>query len=493
MKKVNRREFIKMALAASGGLAALGGESIMGQGESAATRPNLVFVFPDEMRRQAMAFLNEDPVITPNLDRLAGEGLALTSAVSNFPVCSPYRGMLMTGKYPFSNGVISNCFSADLAKTSYLRQADRCLSDVLRDAGYNCGYIGKWHLDRPHEPYVEPPRGGGWGVWDEFVPPERRHGFGFWYSYNCYDGHMTPHYWTTGASRDEKTEIREWSVKHEADVAIEYIENSDGKRRDPDKPFALFVAHNPPHMPFNLVPDEYVARYGDRTYRDLLTRPNVDLSIEDGPTAQAKRWVKHYFAAVTGIDEHLGRILACLKEQDLEDNTIVVFTSDHGDMMGSHDLMHKNQIYEESFGVPFIIRWPGKVKAGTREDMLFSAPDVMPSLLGLIGLQGMIPEGVEGTDHSGVLLGKSTARPDSALYMHINPASPQYGRRGLRTPRYTFVVERRKGGEQMILHDNERDPYQLKNVADQSKPVVAELTKELNAWLESTGDPWARA
>nr|NIM49726.1 sulfatase [Gemmatimonadales bacterium] len=107
---------------------------------------------------------------------------------------------------------------------------------------------------------------------------------------------MTPHYWRTDASRDQKTEVREWSVKHEADIAIEYIENRSGKHRDPSKPFALFVANNPPHMPFGLVPEQYVERYAGRSPEDLLIRPNVDLSIDEGHTAYARRWVKHYFA-----------------------------------------------------------------------------------------------------------------------------------------------------------------------------------------------------
>ena len=454
--------------------------------------PNLLFVFPDEMRRQAVGAMDADPVITPNLDRLAAEGLVLTNAVSNFPVCSPYRAMLMTGQYPFSNRVIQNCHSAPFAKTSYLRKEDRCLSDVLHDAGYSLGYIGKWHLERPQQPYVEPPRDDGY-VWDEFPPPERRHGFDFWHAYNCYDMHLTPHYWPTQATRDHRLEVGEWSVKHEADIAIEYLENADGKHRDPDKPFALFIAHNPPHMPFHAVPEQYVEMYRDRTADDLLTRPNVDLSIDEGPTATAMRSVKPYFAAVTGIDDNLGRLLECLKREGLEENTIVVFTSDHGEMMGSHNLMYKNQIYEESLGVPFILRWPGKIAPG-RDDLLFSAPDNMPTLLGLMGLGDTIPEAVQGADYSNILRGQAGHRPPSALYLEIDPTHPTLGRRGLRTHQHTFLIDRTADRPPItILHDNDKDPYQLHNLADQSPSLVEELTKELNAWLEKTSDPWAKA
>jgi len=493
MTKISRREFIKAGIGASVGITVLGGKDNLAKPDEGTRPANLVFVFPDEMRRQAVGCMGEDPVITPNLDRLAREGLVMTNAVSNQPLCSPYRAMLMTGKYPHSNGVLTNCMAYPEHATSYLRGEERCISDVLRDAGYSLGYLGKWHLERPHEPYVEPSRGGGpRDIWDEFTPAERRHGFDFWYSYGCYDHHLKPHYWTTEASRDERTEVSEWSVKHEADVAVGYIRNQDGKHRDPERPFALFIAHNPPHMPFGLVPERYVEMYGNRTYRDLLTRPNVDLSMDEGFTAEAKRWVKHYFAAVTGIDEQLGRILGCLREEGLEDDTIIVFTSDHGEMMGSHNLMGKSVWYEESIGVPFIMRWPGRIKAGSRDDLLLGAPDVMPSLLGLMGLADSIPQGVEGQDYSGIFLGKPVARPNSAFYLNNRPAQLQRGRRGVRTMRYTLAIERSDRGQQVILHDNEKDPYQVRNIAQESPALVEELTRELNGWLERTKDPWGK-
>lgn len=223
---------------------------------------------------------------------------------------------------------------------------------------------------------------GGGIVWDEFVPPERRHGFTFWHAYNCRDQHMNPRYWKTQAKREEPTYFDEWSTKHEADVAIEFIRNPQGKYRDPNKPFAIFISPNPPHTPFDQVPKKYVDMYKGKTYKDLLNRPNVD---SNNPPPQAKQHVKNYFAAVTGTDEQFGRILDALRQQQLEDNTIVVFTADHGEMMGSHNRMHKSVCYEESIGIPFIIRWPGKIPA-RRDNLLLSPADMMPSLLGLMGL-----------------------------------------------------------------------------------------------------------
>jgi len=480
MSSINRREFLKGSVGIAAGVASLAGAQ---QNGADMDRPNLVFVFPDEYRKQAMGFLGEDPVITPNLDRFAAESLVLTDAISNAPVCSPFRGMLMTGKYPWASGVPTNCNSSPRAAEAYLRADERCLSDVLSDAGYNLGYIGKWHLDKPHEPYVEPPRGGDGFVWDEFTPPERRHGFDFWHSYGCFDGHMRPHYWTNDTPREEPLQVRLWSPVHEADVAVDYIANADGEQRDPEKPFALFVSMNPPHMPFHLVPRRYQDMYAGKTSEDLLTRPNVDLTIEGSMTARARNSVRDYFAMVTGVDVQFGRILSAIEAAGLKENTIVIFTSDHGEMMGSHDRMHKSVWYEESMGIPFIIRWPERIKPGT-DDLLLSVPDVMPTLLELMGAGDMTPADIHGTSHARALLGEDVDRPASAPYIINQPG-------GLRTHRYTFVkLAYRSGATETILHDNERDPYQMENVADAYPGVVAELTNELNDWLERCDAPW---
>ena len=117
--------------------------------------PNLIFVFPDQMRGQAMGFLGEEPVRTPTLDRFATQGLVLDNVSATYPVCSPYRAMLMSGKYPFANRVVANCTSGTAPYGVELQEQDRCWSDILSDRGYSLGYIGKWHLDSPREPYVD--------------------------------------------------------------------------------------------------------------------------------------------------------------------------------------------------------------------------------------------------------------------------------------------------------------------------------------------------
>ncbi len=456
-------------------------------------RPNIVYVFPDEYRQQAMGFMNEDPVITPNLDAMSKESLVLTRAVSNFPICSPYRAMLFSGKYPISNGVYGNCCSNVIQYGIELKADERCISDVLADNGYSTGYIGKYHLDLPkeeHIPYTEGWRGepGKGTYWDTYTEPgPRRHGFQFWHTYGCCDNHLHPHYWVGNAKVDERLDVDCWSTEHETDVAIEFLENRDGQCRDNDKPFALFVAHNPPHMPFNQVPDRYKDMYADKDPCSLLNRGNVEVDPD-------KAWVQNvadYFAAVTGVDDQFGRILTCLKEQGLENDTILVFTSDHGEMMGCHGQpCGKSVWYNESMLVPFLIRWPGKLKP-RQDDFAFGAPDIMPTLLGLVGLQSEIPDDVEGIDQSALFLDPSAKRQSSSFYFWTKPEHPAGdGRRGVRTERYTFVATMEDGDVSYLLHDDETDPYQLANVYGENPEVDSFLLSELHGWLERTGDPW---
>lgn len=476
MPELDRRGFLKL----SAGAAAVSALSSR-RAARAATRPNLLYVFPDQYRVFALGFMNADPVLTPNLDRFRQQSLFLPNATSSAPVCSPHRAMLFTGRWSHETGVTGNCNSRS---DSYLRADEVCFSDVLDAQGWYCGYIGKLHLDKPTEDdakYGEGPRGGPNGVvWDTYTPPERRHNFRFWHAYGCCDRHLKPHYWVNDAKIDERLDVDGWSVEHETNVAIDFINNADGKQRDPNKPWALFISHNPPHPPYNQVPDRYREPFKDKTAADLLNRPNVS-------GEQGHRAVVDYFSEVYGVDDQFGRLLAALEASGEADNTIVVFTSDHGEMMGSHGRMGKSVIHEESYRVPYLIRWPEKLK--DRENPLhLTTPDVMPTLLGMMGAGEQIPQQVQGHDHSQLLLTGRGEQPKSSFY-RMGSAAPGEGNRGIRTDRYTFLVSF-GSGETVTLFDNQADPYQLKNIAADNEPLCRELVAELNRWLVAVNDPW---
>ncbi|MGF1873825.1 sulfatase [Photobacterium frigidiphilum] len=461
-------------------------------------KPNLLIVFPDEMRAQSLGFMNQDPSDTPHINRFANQSAVLHQAVSNFPLCTPFRGMLMTGQYPYRNGIQGNSHTAMPGKFGgkdfgiELKKNTRTWSDVLKDQGYSMGYIGKWHLDTPEAPFIpsynNPMEGRYWNDW---TAPDRRHGFDFWYAYGTYDKHLTPMYWTNETPRDQPIKVNQWSPEHEADIAIKYLRNEDGKYRDSDKPFTLVVSMNPPHSPYDEVPKKYLDRYQNDTSESLNTRPNVQWN-KDYQEGYGPAYFKEYMAMVHGVDAQFGRIIDELDRLGLEEDTLVVFFSDHGCCMGSNGKPTKNVHYEEAMRIPMMFRWPGKI-APRQDDLLFSAPDIYPTIFGLMGMPELIPDTVEGFNYANSVHGlEGDNRPTSQMYTFMPYGGQSYGRRGVRTDRYTLMVDRKIGKPlTFVLHDNQNDPYQMQNIAQQNESIVASLIEEeLLPWLEHTGDPW---
>ncbi len=454
------------------------------------TRPNLLLIIADQWRGQALGFLGEEKVHTPNLDALAHESLVLTEAVSNYPVCSPFRGMLMSGQYPFKNKVYSNCNSKTTPYDCELQLETETWSDVLAEQGYSLGYIGKWHLEAPRKPYVKSYNNGKKMAWNEWTPPSRRHGFSFWHAYNTFDRHMKPEYWETDMKREERLKVDRWGPEHEADIAINFLGNKQ-KQRKADQPFALVVSMNPPHMPYQAVPKRYLKHYAKIPLDELIgDRPDLQ-PAKSRLGKYTRNNFRFQYAMMTGVDEQVGRILKSLTDLGLKKNTIVVFTSDHGDCIGLHGKVSKNNHYELSMRVPMIVRWPGKIEA-RHDDLLLSTPDLYPTLLSLMGQSSKVPKAVEGRDHSEVFESGKGERPDAQLYMWSAHDNPVEGRRGIRNHRYTLVIDRdRSGNELVTLRDRSVDPYQMKNFAKEQPALVKQLrSKVLEPLLKRIDDPW---
>lgn len=460
-------------------------------------RPNLLFIFPDQLRNAGIGINNQDPVYTPNIDQLAREGLVVSNAISNYPLCSPYRGMLMTGKLPYNNSILSNSNSKRHKYGNSWQKNDFSFSDVLAHNGYETGYVGKLHLTSP-----PPLANKDTVIWDAYTPKDQRHGFKFWYSYGTFDQHNKPHYWINDAKENEITYISEWSAKHEADVIIDYLRNPSEKTRKCGKPFALFWSINPPHPPYHYVPEEYTSYYKDKAIEELLLRNNVNLNLNTdslafhkgatrNKTYLAKEHANNYFAMITGVDNQIGRVLETLKKTGLDKNTIVVITSDHGEMMGSHGLMSKNIWYNEAVNVPFIIKWPNKIKAGGKNDLFLSVVDVMPTLLNMLGATKRIPKDLDGKDLSSNLLENKKERSQDALYYYINEGNPASGHRGYITRDYTYVVTIDDDKKvRKFLYDNINDPYQLINKYEVNDIIGKEAHVQLLKKLREKQDPW---
>lgn len=453
---------------------------------------NLLMVFPDEMRAHAQGFWNSDPAITPHIDAFAGQARVMDQMVSNYPLCTPFRGMLMTGQYPLSSGITGNAHDRGAKVGIELSPYAVCWSDVLREKGYSLGYIGKWHLDAPFTPYVKsynnPDAHGTY--WNEWTPPDRRHGFDFWHAYGTYDLHLNPMYWTNDTPRERPLFPQQWGPEHEADVAIQYLRNEGGTYRDADKPFALVVSMNPPHHPYDQIPEQYRGLYEGQTSRDLNRRPNVEWE-GDYPAGFGPQYFREYLTMVSGVDDQFGRILAELDRQGLTENTLVVFFSDHGCCLGAHGQPTKDNPYEESMRIPMMFRLPGRIAPG-RDSALMSAPDIYPTVLDLLGFGDAVPGSVEGVSLAGRILTGRGESPTSQLYLKVPYGQPSFGQRGVRTHTHTLVIDR-QDGEALgyTLFDNVRDPYQMTNIAATSPELVRGLVEgELLPWLEKTRDSW---
>ena len=472
-------------------------------------KPNIIYVFPDQFRNCSLSFWDEpayegvqawkaDPSFTPNLNAFAGESVVLSNAVSTCPLSSPYRGMFLTGMYPERNGIMSNCMAERPENT--LRTDAVCISDVFSENGYSCGYIGKLHAEVPMK--NDPANPGNYvserrPEWDAYTPPERRHGFDYWYSYGTFDEHKNPHYWDTEGKRHDP---KEFSVKHEIDKAVAYLRNKNGER-DKKKPFFLCVAFNPPHSPYSgpedCIEEDYNI-YSGNYYKELYVRENADTNLSKASS------MRYYLANVTAVDREFGRLLKELKKLGLEKNTIVVFTSDHGETMCSHSTYDpKNSIWTESFNIPFIIRYPDVLKP--KVDPLMLAPvDVMPTLLSLSGLKEKIPSSVQGKDYASVLSGVSEERPEASLYIrNVNGERDEDGMvrkffpvaRGVKTTEHTMelVIDKEYKLVSAKIFNDISDPYQMRPISPEEAPgLFKELCRLLDEKLKESDDSWYR-
>lgn len=417
------------------------------------TQPNVVFVFGDQWRGQAVGYSGQDPnVRTPHLDALAGESINVVNAVAGCPVCSPYRASLITGQFPLTHRVIVN--------DVFMDPDGPTLAEVFRDHGYDTAYIGKWHIH-------------GHGR-NKYIPKEHRFGFDYWKVLECtHDYNRSAYY---AGDSDEKLFWEGYDAIAQTRDAVRYI-----RERNQERPFLLLLSWGPPHNPYQTAPEEFRRLYDPER---IVLRPNVPDAYQD----EARKELAGYYAHCSALDACVGDLLRALRETGLEDNTILVFTSDHGDMLRSHGQSRKQRPWDESIRVPFLLRYPARFgRLPRRNEGCLDAPDIMPTLLGLAGLP--IPSSVEGRDFTACFEGGADPSGGAALVMCPHTfgefKAVDGGReyRGLRTPRYTYV---RSLQGPWLLYDNETDPYQMRNLVDD--PAQAALTRELDTRLQKRLD-----
>lgn len=418
-------------------------------------RPNLIFVFADQLRYQSCGYAGDKNAHTPNIDLLAEEGIDLCNAISGHPVCSAYRASLFTGKYTTSTGMVINELR--------MNPDHKCLAHGLDEGGYDTAYIGKWHL------YANE-YGNHDDLKNSYIPPgKNRLGFdGYWAAYNFHHLYYDGYYYQ---DKPEKISLAGYEPDGQTDLAIEYLQKASSE----DQPFALFLSYGTPHDPWvkKNVPDEFYELFKDT---EFPIPPNYSSEKDpygdswsniDKDSAKIQEWMRVYYAMTANLDWNLGRLLTTVDRLDLNEETIIIFTSDHGEMFGAQGRMKKNIFYEESIRIPFLIRWPGKIEAGTNSNVCLNTVDIMPTVLSLLDLP--VSDQVEGMDISHILLGEEGPEPEVALLQNTGACAvweDGHEWRAVRDKKFTYAVYRVDGKE--LLFDNENDPDQMRNLAENS-------------------------
>ncbi len=471
-----------------------------GENMAAGKLPNIIVCICDQLRAFETGCYGNPVVRTPNIDRLASEGARFETAVTNFPVCMAARSVLISGQYNRScTGGVSNVTypgrpgdhnMPEYPEAGRPHLKDTTLPEILRSAGYHTAIIGKWHIHSW-------PNDVGF---DYYLIPRVHH---------CHSGQSFtenggPEFVPPG-----------YSVDFEAERVEEFIRRRRGSR----EPFFLYYSISPPHCPLADAPDRFLAMYrpADVPLRPNV-RPDVRLDNEDYhfkvyrwdfryynlrlPYTEKlpegydiRRLIAEYYGLTTWMDEAVGRMLRAMRENGLEDNTILAFTSDHGDNLGSHGLVQKGRTNEESIRIPLIVRWPRRIRAGAViRSHVGSLVDLAPTLAAMAGIS--VPAHWEGRDLSPLLFGDDAVgavTADNCAFIETK------GSIAIRSPRYIYELPLAgrgvpPGDRPTRFFDLADDPWEMRNLAPEggvaSEADAAELDRLLREWDART--PWMK-
>ena len=464
-----RREFLKTSTVTMMGLLA-GSQSVPGNSERKGLRPNILFIMSDDHASHAISAYGSRVNRTPNIDRIAREGMRFDHCFCTNSICAPSRAVILTGKYSHLNGVIDNRLKFD--------GRQQTLPKLLRQAGYQTAIVGKWHLKTSPTGFDYSNILPGQGAYHDPVMIE--------------NGLRKKH---AGYVTDLIT-----------DSAIEWLKGRPG-----DKPFFMMLHHKAPHA--NWEPDEKHAElYKDA---DVPEPPTFDDTYETrtgqiknhrlhvgskqwelhfkrfGPLPEGmsepetRKWVyqvymKNYLRCIASVDDNVGRVLDYLDEAGLRDNTIVVYTSDQGFFLGDHGLYDKRFMYEHSLRMPFLMRYPKEIAPGSTAGRIVLNLDFAPTLLDFAG--AAVPADIQGRSFRAIARGRTPDDWRTAMYYRFYENAFGIGpHEGVRTQRYK-LIHFLYGDEGWELYDLEKDPDEMKNLY--GHPDQRELIETLKAELE---------
>jgi len=451
-------------------------------------RPNILFIMSDDHASHAMSCYGSQINQTPQLDRIANEGIRFDNCFCTNSICSPSRAAILTGKYNHLNGVKSIEDGLDGRQMTFPK--------LLQADGYQTAMIGKWHLG--HGGYEDPT------------------GFDYWTVVPGQGEYHDPHFFEMG----ELKQFKGYATELITEFSIDWMEN-----RDKDRPFLLMCHHKAPHRPWQPA-DKFATLYDDvdipepkTFYDDYATRSEaakeakmridshmndlVDLKAAppEGLTElEQKKWryqryIKDYLRCVASIDESIGQLLDYLDKEGIAEDTIVVYTSDQGFFLGDHGWYDKRFMYEESLRMPFIVRYPRAIKAGSHTDAMALNVDFPSTFLDYAEVK--IPEEMQGRSLRSIWEGETPDGWRTSMYyrywMHLDEHHHVYSHYGIRTDRYKLIyyygealgtsgsIEENRPPE-WELFDLENDPYELNNVYHQAEyaAIVSELKQELH-------------
>ena len=446
-------------------------------------RPNVIWFFGDQHRAQALSRAGDPNVSTPHVDTLAAEGVEFPRALAGCPWCTPFRGSLLTGRYP------QHCV---VRTPQVMAPSIPTIAHALEGAGYETAYFGKWHLawDRS----MPLPEINGKPRHDAIpVPREHRGGFRTWIGYNSgvsmFDRFVQGH--TADGQEVELHRLDRFETDALTDRLIGFVRGQTAKP-DPAGPFFAVCSVKPPHDPY-VAPDEYM-RHDPAAIRLRPNVPHVPWIRE-----RAREQLAGYYALIENLDHNVGRLMAALDETGLADDTYVVFFSDHGDMHGSHGYYGKSVPWEESLRIPFIVGG-GALRdevRGRRADSVLNTVDIAPTTLALCGVEPV--EAMPGFDYSPYVMRTEApeplrGEPDSALIQHLVRKLHRHTMnrtwRGVVTRDGWKYVCTESGD--LALFDLNDDPYEQHNVVfkEYYKDKRRELVERLRKWLADTGDAY---
>ena len=451
-------------------------------------KPNILIIHADQMRYDCASFSGNPDVKTPHLDRLAIEGVCFDEAFVSYPLCRPFRASFQTGKYPQRTGAYAHLSLIDPNQPSLARS--------LNAVGYKSGYVGKWHL---HNDFLKP----------GFVPPgPARMGFDDFVGFNRDHRYMDAIFYRDS---DQPYACKRFEPDFQTDHAIEFMERA----RASGDPFLAYVSFGPPHPPISMTPKHWRGMYdpGRIALPKGVSNPKFKKPkrgkvagreqpwLDPGIDAETRlrEFLSAYYGLISSVDFNVGRLLNWLDSMALAESTIVIFFSDHGEMMGQHDsyVRTKNEAYRAAAQVPLLVRHPGRFARGKRVSSLVDvAVDTMPTLLHACGVDA--PEGTQGISYLSLLEGGDAPTRDHVQYQRIayRPKSGSDGGqpnadslRGIRTKDWLYV---RNWNEPLLLFDQNEDRDELANLA--RDPAHADILSELDARvrlnMEETGDAW---